>query len=185
MARAWYILHTYSGYENKIERTIRTLIEKDLISGEVVTDIKVPEELVIENKGGKKKSVKRKFLPGYILVEMNLPDMGWKPVCSEIRKIQGVSGFLGTAGNEKPQPISNDEAKEILQKTGEIKGDKTPRLVQNFSEGQHVKIIEGAFASFSGVIDEVMTDKNKLRIMVAIFGRTTPVEIEMSQAEII
>lgn len=185
MARAWYILHTYSGYENKIERTIRTLIEKDLISGEIVTDVKVPEELVVENKSGKKRNIKRKFLPGYILVEMNLPDIGWKPVCAEIRKIQGVSGFLGTAGNEKPQPISVEEAKDILQKTGEIKGDKTPRLIQNFSEGQHVKIIEGAFASFSGVIDEVMIDKNKLRVMVEIFGRTTPVEVEMTQAEII
>ncbi len=185
MARAWYILHTYSGYENKIERTIRTLIDRGLISGDIVTDIKVPEESVIENKAGKKKSVKKKFLPGYILVEMNLPDMGWKPVCSEIRKIQGVSGFLGTVGNEKPQPISTDEAKDILQKTGEIKGDKTPRLVQNFSEGQHVKIIEGAFASFTGTIDEVIADRNKLKVMVAIFGRATPVEVEMTQAEII
>lgn len=185
MAKAWYILHTYSGYENKIERTIRALIEKGLISADFVTDIKIPEELVIENKGGKKRNVKRKFLPGYMLVEMNLPDLGWKNVCSEIRKIQGVTGFLGTAGNEKPQPISPDEAKEILQKTGEIKGDKNIRVIQNFSEGQHVKIIEGAFASFTGVIDEVMADKNKLRVMVAIFGRTTPVEVEMSQAEII
>ena len=120
MAKAWYILHTYSGYENKIERTIRTLIEKGIISADFVTDIKIPEELVIENKGGKKRNVKRKFLPGYMLVEMNLPDLGWKSVCSEIRKIQGVTGFLGTAGNEKPQPISPDEAKEILQKISEL-----------------------------------------------------------------
>ncbi|WP_029409351.1 KOW motif-containing protein, partial [Treponema pedis] len=82
-------------------------------------------------------------------------------------------------------PISVDEAKGILQKTGEIKGDKAPRLIQNFTEGQHVKIIEGAFASFTGTIDEVMADRNKLRVMVAIFGRTTPVEVEMTQAEII
>ena len=75
MAKAWYILHTYSGYENKIERTIRTLIEKGIISADFVTDIKIPEELVIENKGGKKRNVKRKFLPGYMLVEMNLPDL--------------------------------------------------------------------------------------------------------------
>ena len=86
MAKAWYILHTYSGYENKIERTIRTLIEKGIISADFVTDVKIPEELVIENKGGKKRNVKRKFLPGYMLVEMNLPDVGWKNVCSEIRK---------------------------------------------------------------------------------------------------
>ena len=120
-----------------------------------------------------------------MLVEMNLPEVGWKQVCAEIRKIQGVSGFLGAAGNEKPQPISADEAKEILQKSGEIKSDKNLRVVQNFNEGQHVKIIDGAFASFTGTIDEVIADKNKLRVMVAIFGRTTPVEVEMNQAEII
>lgn len=185
MAKSWYILHTYSGYENKIEKTIRTLIERGLISSEVVTDIKIPEELVIENKGGKKKNVKKKFLPGYMLVEMNLPEIGWKQVCSEIRKIQGVTGFLGAVDNKKPQPISAEEAKDILQKAGEIKGDKNLRMIQNFSEGQHVKIIDGAFASFTGTIDEVMADKNKLRVMVAIFGRTTPVEVEMTQAELI
>ncbi len=185
MAKAWYILHTYSGYENKIERTIKTLIERGLISAEVVTDIKIPEELVIENKGGKKKNVKKKFLPGYMLVEMDLPDLGWKLVCAEIRKIQGVTGFLGSAGNEKPQPISADEAREILQKTGELKSDKNLRVVQNFSEGQHVKIIEGAFASFTGTIDEIMPDRTKLRVMVAIFGRTTPVEVDMNHVEII
>ena len=185
MAKAWYILHTYSGYENKIERTIRTLIERGTVSSEIVGDIKIPEEHVIENKGGKKKNVKRKFLPGYMLVEMNLPEIGWRQVCAEIRKLQGVSGFLGAAGNEKPQPISADEAKEILQKSGEIKSDKNLRVVQNFNEGQHVKIVDGAFASFTGTIDEVIADKNKLRVMVAIFGRTTPVEVEMTQAEII
>ncbi len=185
MAKAWYILHTYSGYENKIERTIRALMDRGLISSDVICDIKIPEELVIENKNGKKKNVKRKFLPGYMLVEMDLPDLGWKLVCGEIRKIQGVTGFLGSAGNEKPQPISADEAREILQKTGEIKSDKNLRVIQNFSEGQHVKIIDGAFASFTGTVDEVMADRSKLRVMVAIFGRTTPVEVEMNQVEVI
>lgn len=185
MAKAWYILHTYSGYENKIERTIRTLIERGAVSAEVIGDIKIPEELVIENKGGKKKNVKRKFLPGYMLIEMNLPDLGWRQVCAEIRKIQGVSGFLGAAGNEKPQPISAEEAKEILQKAGEIKSDKSMRIVQSFAEGQHVKIMDGPFVSFTGTVDEVMADKNRLRVMVAVFGRPTPVEIEMTQAEII
>lgn len=185
MAKAWYILHTYSGYENKIERTIRTLIDKGVISGDIIFDIKIPEELVVENKAGKKKNVKRKFLPGYMLVEMALPEFGWKKVCSEIRQIQGVTGFLGTSGNNKPQPISADEAKEILQKAGEIKSDKNIKLIQNFSEGQHVRVIDGAFASFTGVIDEIMVDKNRLKIMVEVFGRKTPVEVEMTQAEII
>ncbi len=187
MAKAWYILHTYSGYENKIERTIRALIDRGVISSDVICDMKIPEELVIENKNGKKKNVKRKFLPGYMLVEMDLPDdrKGYTSVCGEIRKIQGVTGFLGSVGNDKPQPISADEAREILQKTGEIKSDKNLRVIQNFSEGQHVKIIDGAFASFTGTVDEVMADRSKLRVMVAIFGRTTPVEVEMTQVEII
>lgn len=183
MSKAWYILHTYSGYENKIERTIRTLIERGLIQSDVIHDIKIPEETVVENKDGKKKSVKRKFLPGYILVEMELPDVGWKKICAEIRGIAGVSGFLGTAGNNKPQPISADEAREILQKTGEIKGERLPRVSQAFTVGQIVKIIEGPFASFTGTVDEVMQDRNKLCVLVAIFNRTTPVEVDMLQVE--
>ncbi len=187
MAKSWYILHTYSGYENKIERTIRALIDRGVIPADIICDMKIPEEEVIENKNGKKKNVKRKFLPGYMLVEMDLPEdrRGYTQVCGEIRKIQGVTGFLGSVGNEKPQAISADEAREILQKTGEIKSDKNLRVIQNFSEGQKVKIIDGAFASFTGTVDEVMADRNKLRVMVEIFGRTTPVEVEMTQVEII
>ncbi|PIE97844.1 MAG: transcription termination/antitermination factor NusG [Treponema sp.] len=186
MSKEWYILHTYSGYENKIERTIRMMIDRGHIPAEIITDMTVPEETVVENtKGGKKKTSKRKFLPGYLLVEMNLPDYGWKDVCAKIKKIQGVSGFLGSTGNSKPFPISAEEAKSILQKTGEIKTDKASVSLQNFSIGDKVKITDGPFASFSGSVGEIMPDKTKLRVMVAIFGRTTPVEVEMNQVELI
>ena len=94
MAKGWYILHTYSGYENKIEKTIRSLIENGDIPREVVTDIKVPVEEVVEIKDGKKRNITKKFLPGYILIEMELPDLGWKITCSAIRRIQGVTGFI-------------------------------------------------------------------------------------------
>jgi len=114
MAKGWYILHTYSGYENKIEKTIRSLIENGDLSAEILLDIKVPLEEVVEVKDGKKRNVTKKFLPGYILVEMDLPDLGWKATCSVIRKIQGVTGFVGTPGGVKPQPISSDEVKVIL-----------------------------------------------------------------------
>lgn len=124
MARGWYILHTYSGYENKIEKTIRSLIDNGEISADIITDIKVPVEEVVEVKDGKKRSVTKKFLPGYILIEMELPELGWKATCSSIRKIQGVTGFVGTPGGVRPQPISAEEAKSILQKAGEIKGEK-------------------------------------------------------------
>ena len=183
MSKAWYILHTYSGYENKIERTIRTYIDRGIIPQDVIFDMKIPEEEIVENKDGQRKNVKRKFLPGYILIEMDLPDNGWKKICAGVRGIAGVSGFLGSTGGSKPHPMSTEETKNILQKTGEIKGDKTQRFAQTFTVGQVVKIIDGPFASFNGTIDEVMYERSKLCVLVDIFNRTTPVEVDMSQVE--
>ncbi|MBQ1197422.1 MAG: transcription termination/antitermination factor NusG [Spirochaetaceae bacterium] len=183
MAKGWYILHTYSGYEAKIERTIRSFIESEDLSKDIVLDIKVPVEDVVEVKDGKKKVTSKKFLPGYIMVELDLPDLNWKDTCTKIRRIQGVTGFVGTNSNERPRPISADEAKALLQKAGEIKGEKPTRMKQSFSVGEQVKIIDGAFASFSGTIEEVNLEKNKLRVMVGIFGRATPVEVDLLQVE--
>jgi len=183
MSKAWYILHTYSGYENKIERTIRTYIDRGIIPQDVIFDMKIPEEEIVENKDGQRKNVKRKFLPGYILIEMDLPDNGWKKICAGVTGIAGVSGFLGSTGGSKPHPMSTEETKNILQKTGEIKGDKTQRFAQTFTVGQVVKIIDGPFASFNGTIDEVMYERSKLCVLVDIFNRTTPVEVDMSQVE--
>lgn len=183
MSKAWYILHTYSGYENKIERTIRTYIERGIIPQDIIFDMRIPEEEIVENKDGQRKNVKRKFLPGYILVEMDLPDNGWKKVCASISGIAGVSGFLGSTGGSKPHPMSTEETKNILQKTGEIKGDKNQRFTQTFTVGQVVKIIDGPFASFNGTIDEVMYERSRLCVLVDIFNRTTPVEVDMSQVE--
>ncbi|MEL3905914.1 MAG: transcription termination/antitermination protein NusG [Treponema sp.] len=184
MAKEWYTLHIFSGYENKIERAIRSLVDNGEIASGVISEIKVPEEELTEVKDGKKRVIRRKFLPGYILIEMDLPAVNWKSVCAPIRRIHGVTGFLGVVGDARPQPISADEAKSILQKAGEIKGDKA-RAAQVFNEGQQVKIIEGPFDTFTGTIEEVMADRNKLRVMVAIFGRTTPVEVDMLQVELI
>jgi len=183
MAKGWYILHTYSGYEGKIEKTIRSLIENNDLSPDVVLDVKVPVEDVVEVKDGKKKFVTKKFLPGYIMIELDLPDLGWKNTCSVIRRIQGVTGFVGTNSNERPRPISGEEAKALLQKAGEIKGEKAPRMKQNFAIGEQVKVIDGPFASFTGTIEEVNLEKNKLRVMVGIFGRATPVEVDLLQVE--
>ena len=184
MAKEWYILHIFSGYENRIERAIRSLIDTNEIPQGVITDIKIPEEELTEVKDGKKRVVRRKFLPGYVLIEMDLPVGNWKSVCASIRKINGVTGFLGVVGNARPQAISSEEAKRILQKSGEIKGEK-PRSAEVYHIGQQVKIIEGPFDTFTGVIEEVMSDRNKLRVMVAMFGRTTPVEVDMLQVELI
>jgi transcriptional antiterminator NusG len=183
MAKAWYVLHVYSGYENKIERTIRMLIDNGDLSRDIVTDIRVPSEDVVDIKDGKKRSTSKKMLPGYILVEMDLPETDWKATCATIRKITGVTGFVGALQHRKPQPISAEEARAVLQRAGEIKGDRTARARQTFSAGEQVKIIDGPFESFTGTIEEVILEKSKLKVMVGIFGRATPVEVDMMQVE--
>src|SRR5574344_156467 len=111
MSRCWYILHTYTGYENKIERTIRTMLDAKEIDPAVVLDIKVPVEEIVEIKDGKKKSRLNKFLPGYIMLEMDLPELGWKDTCAKLYRIQGVTGFVGNINRTKrPMPITKDEA---------------------------------------------------------------------------
>ena len=182
MAKGWYVLHTYSGYENKIEKFIRKLMEESPYT-ETVFDIKVPSEEVVEIKDGKKKVVNRKFLPGYILLEMDLPDRGWKAICSGIRKIQGVTGFVGSLGGSRPNPISAEEARSILQNSGEIKADRSLKPTLDFSIGETVRIIEGPFDTFTGTIEDINTEKGKLRVMVGIFGRATPVEVGFLQVE--
>ena len=183
MATGWYVLHTYSGYENKIEKMIRIMVEKGELDKEVVRDVKVPSEEVVEVRDGKKRTQTKKFLPGYILVEMDLPDQGWKIACSKIKKIQGVTGFVGTPADRKPNPLSGDEARGILQKTGEIKGERQVRARQSYITGEQVKIVDGPFESFTGTIEEVNQEKNKLKVMVGIFGRNVPVEVDLLQVE--
>ncbi|TVQ26503.1 MAG: transcription termination/antitermination factor NusG [Spirochaetaceae bacterium] len=182
MAKGWYVLHTYTGYENKIERTIRTMMENGEL-GDTIADIKVPSEQVVEVRDGKKKISTKKFLPGYILLEMDLPDIGWKTPCAAIRRINGVTGFVGASPGMKPQPISQEEARTILQKTGELKGEKTLKPKQSFTVGENVRIVEGPFDSFTGQVEEVNLEKGKLRVMVGIFGRATPVEVDFLQVE--
>ena len=182
MAKGWYVVHAYSGHENKVEKQLRRLMETDPFKHSLY-DIKVPSEEVVEVREGKKRVTSRKFLPGYVLIEMDLPERGWKEVCSEIRKVPGVTGFVGTTRNQKPQAISQEEARAILQKSGEIKSDKVTKTRVTFSVGEHVRIIDGPFDSFSGNVEEVDTEKGKLRVTVGIFGRSTPVELDFLQVE--
>lgn len=183
MAKSWYILHTYTGYEGKIERTIRTLLESKDIDPAVLTDVRVPVEELIEVKDGKQHSRKNKFLPGYIMLEMDLPELDWKKTCTTIRRIQGVTGFVGTNPSDRPRPITADEAKNLLQKSGAIKGEKVVHVKQSFNVGDQVKITDGPFATFSGNVEEVNAEKDKLRVNVQIFGRATPVEVSLVQVE--
>ena len=180
MAKGWYVVHAFSGHENKVKKQIELLKTRH---GATLFDIKVPSEEVIEMRDGKKRVTSKKFLPGYVLVEMDLPEHGWKDVCSDIRRVAGVTGFVGTTRTQKPQPISQEEARSILQKAGEIKSDRSIKPRMTFTEGEAVRIVDGPFNSFSGNIEEVNVEKGKLRVMVGIFGRATPVELDFYQVE--
>lgn len=182
MAKGWYVLQVYTGYENKVEKFVRLIIDSEEFAGQL-TDVRVPAEDVVEVKDGKKRTVSKKFLPGYILLEMDLPDRGWKAVCNAVRRIQGVAGFVGTSSGSKPQPLTADEVKGILQQSGAIKAEKKFQNKQEFALGEEVRVVEGPFESFTGVVEDVNLEKGKLRVMVGIFGRNTPVEVSFSQVE--
>ncbi len=183
MAKRWYVLHTYSGYENKIARELqRTRQQEDLTN--VLTDVKVPSVQVSTVTRGKQRVIQKLYMPCYILVEMDLPEAGWKNVCSHILRINGVTSFVGSPRNVRPQPISQEEARAILQKTGEIDGEAVlPQAGSTFDVGENVKIIDGPFDSFTGKVEEVNQEKSRLRVTVGIFGRATPVEVTFMQVE--
>jgi len=182
MAKGWYVLHTFTGHEKKVEKFIRLKMKEEGLS-DVVLDVKVPTEKITEVRDGKKRTVNKNFFPGYILIEMDLPDRDWKIPCNAIHRIQGATGFVGTARNSKPQPISAEEAKTILQKTGTIKAERKVHAEQDFQVGEEVMIIDGPFDTFKGTIEVVNQEKGKLRVMVGIFGRATPVEVGFSQVD--
>ncbi|MDR0550544.1 MAG: transcription termination/antitermination protein NusG [Spirochaetaceae bacterium] len=183
MSAAWYVLQVYSNNERKVEKLLRQKISSGQLTKEVVMDIKLPIEEITEVKDGKKRSLKKVFLPGYVLLEMDLPEKDWQKTCSELINTAGVSGFVATKHNVRPSPLSNDEARDILQRAGEIKGEKPIRSRQTFASGEQVKIIDGPFESFTGTIEEVNTEKNRLKVIVVIFGRNTSVEVDIIQVE--
>ena len=185
MAKNWYVLHTYSGYENKVEKGLTNLIENNSLN-DVIFQIKVPSEEVAEIKEGKKRVSKKKYFPGYILLEMNIPnepEYEWKRILTLITKIPGVTGFVGTGRVKKPVPLSPDDVKNVLQRMGEMKGEKTmtPRFL--FSEGEAIKVVDGPFKSFTGTVENVNNEKGKIKVRVEIFGRATPIELDFLQVE--
>lgn len=174
MKKRWYIVHVYSGFENKVVEAIKDQAEKVGLS-EYFGDILVPMEQVTEVRRGQKVDVSRNFFPGYILVSMVMEDQTWHLV----RSISKVSGFLGA--NNKPAPISNAEAEKIMSQIQE--GVERPKSVLVFEVGEQVKVSDGPFASFTGVVEVVDEEKNRLKVSVSIFGRSTPVELEYNQVE--
>jgi transcriptional antiterminator NusG len=182
MASSWYVLQVYSGYEDRIERKIRGMLESGELDKSIVQDVKVPTEETTEIRDGKKRTQMKKVLPGYILVELDLPEDKWKATCLAIRDLDGVTGFVGATPTRKPPPLPAEEARAILARSGEIKGERVSRTT-SFTAGDQVKITEGPFESFTGTIDEVNSEKSKLKVMVGIFGRNTPVEVDFNQVE--
>ncbi len=171
MAKNWYVVHTYSGYEERVKQTIEKKAEEKGLKDKIST-ILIPTERVIERRGSKKRETDKKFYPGYILVEMELDDETWHLVRSTPR----VTGFVG---GTKPVPLSEEEVSVIVQQL-----QKGPARVRTqYVTGDEVKIIDGPFSGFVGKVDEVDIDHGRLRVTVKIFGRETPVELNFSQVE--
>ncbi len=181
MIKGWFVLHVYSGYEKKIEDSINSLIEEHRLM-DVVFQIKVPMKDFTEVKNGKKKTQKKKIFPGYVLVEMALDKQKWKEVYPLIKNINGVAGFVGANKTKMPFPLNTDEAKAMLQII-DVKSDNINKPKYDFQHGETVKIIDGPFNTFTGIIEEINHEKSKLKVMVGIFGRSTPVELDFNQVE--
>lgn len=168
----WYVIHTYSGYENKVQTNLERRVDSMNMQDKIFR-IMVPTEEEIDFKDGQKRVVKKKIFPGYVLVEMVISDDSWYVV----RNTPGVTGFVG-AGN-KPVPLEEAEVKGILREV-EHEGPK-PRVA--FQEGNAVRVVAGPFANFNGIVDEVNLERGRLRVIVSMFGRETPVEFEFNQVE--
>lgn len=172
MEKQWFVIHTYAGYENKVKDNLEKRAESMHMEDHIFRVI-VPMEDEIQIKDGRKKVVQRKVFPGYVLVEMILTDHSWYVV----RNTSGVTGFVG-AGN-KPVPLQEEEINAILEQMGVIEG----HVKIQFSVGESVRVKEGPFENFIGVVDELFPDKGKLKVSVSMFGRETPVELEFYQVE--
>ena len=173
--KRWYVVHAYSGFENFVKQAISERIVLDGLE-EKFGDILVPTEEVVELRGGQKRKSERKFFPGYVLVEMEMEDQTWHL----IKSIPKVLGFIGGT-SDKPAPITAKEAETILQRVQDSSDKPKPKIL--FEIGEVVRVIDGPFADFNGVVEEVNYEKNRLRVAVLIFGRSTPVELQFDQVE--
>jgi len=172
MSKQWYIVHTYSGFEDRVKESLEQRIEA-LGMTQFFGDVRIPTETVVEMKGGKKREVQRKFFPGYILVEMDMSDDAWHLV----KNTPKVTGFVGTG--KKPTPLTQDEVDSILNQV--VSTQEKPKPKHVYEHGESVRIIDGPFTNFTGVVEEVNLDRNTLKVMVTIFGRSTPVELDFLQ----
>ena len=170
-AAKWYVVHTYSGYENTVKATIEKTVESRHLQ-EIIHAVSIPVETVTEiNDAGASRTVERKVFPGYVLVKMVMSDESWYIV----RNVRGVTGFVGSG--TKPTPLSEDEVLQL--------GMEKKEIVVNYAVGDTVRIADGPLTSFNGVVEALDLEKNKVRVVVSMFGRETPVELELDQVEVI
>ncbi len=174
MAKNWYVIHTYSGYEQKAKQALLERIKSEHAE-DLFEDVMVPSEDVVEMKKGVKKTSKRQFFPGYILVKMELNEKTWHLV----KGTPKITGFVG--GSMNPPIVPEEEVKRITKQIEE--GTLKPKPKVQFEKGEDVKVINGPFATFAGIVEDVNEEKGRLRVLVSIFGRSTPIELEFTQVE--
>jgi len=172
--KQWYIIHTYSGFERKVAESLRTRSQA-FGWGESIGQLLIPEEEVVELRNGKKVTSKRLLYPGYVVVQMDMNDDLWH----QVKETPRVTGFLG--GGTHPVPLSADEVNRMLYR--QVSSAERPRPKMNFEKGESVRIIDGPFANFQGKVDEINQERSTLRVLVTIFGRATPVELDFLQVE--
>lgn len=170
--KQWFVVHTYSGYEDRIKQNLEQRI-KFMDAGSEISQIVIPTEDEIEVRNGQRRTVTKKILPGYILIQMDMSDRSWNIV----RNTTGVTGFVG--GGDKPVPLREEEVDQILKQMAA----KTPRVKVGFRKGQSIRVTDGPFIDFVGVVDEISSGKGKAKVLLSLFGRETPVELDFLQME--
>jgi transcriptional antiterminator NusG len=168
----WFVVHTYSGYEERVRKNLEQRI-KSMDSEGDITEVVIPTEDEVEVKNGQRRTVTKKILPGYILVQMKLNNLSWNIV----RNTPGITGFV--ASGNKPVPLEEDEVKRIMKQMEA----EAPRVKVGFRQGQSIRVIDGPFIDFIGTVDEIDSDKGKVKVLLSLFGRETPVELDFLQVE--
>jgi transcription termination/antitermination protein NusG len=174
--KRWYVVHTYSGFENKAKKSLEEKIKLEGLH-ELFGDIMIPMEQIVEIVKGEKRTSKRKFFPGYMLVQMEMNDQTWHLV----KNTPKVTGFVGAAQNQQPPPITDAEVQRLTTQISE--GSLKPKPKVQFEDGDTVRVVDGPFANFNGTVEEVNGDKGRVKVLVSIFGRATPVDLDFMQVE--